>query len=395
MKRKHLHLEANGPDATGASRIVVLPEVLKKSKSYIELPAVLRLSKSAKDQWFSFHDQKYHPLGLVDKDGNKLYPAVEITVNIAVKNDTSYESRETTVPPSSDSVCWLRSIKSHIKKTIVVKAFCKEDASIQPLIQEIRVLDDNEFAAWNEGDERKQQEKDSHKALIQSDINIIDTSFPFRPLAPSELLEVLKETPGKGFDLQFRKYFRKEDVEAFVQEIRQPPIIEPVGTRARLDQPICTVTSPKPVQSVPFKGPLLEVVLPRTLLTALYNDQFIISPTFSAYSHSQTANDLRTKSPIESNFQFAKQPTVAAVFDALSEKSPSHPNTKEVIRFMKYHFESVFSQHLLYPEETNYLVPLIQSLEKERKLLANELGPIYLLRYLVFLVCSVNPSGTT
>ncbi|MFO0000509.1 MAG: hypothetical protein ACK559_05215, partial [bacterium] len=125
MKRKHLHLEANGPDATGASRIVVLPEVLKKSKSYIELPAVLRLSKSAKDQWFSFHDQKYHPLGLVDKDGNKLYPAVEITVNIAVKNDTSYENRETTVPPSSDSVCWLRSIKSHIKKTIVVKAFCK------------------------------------------------------------------------------------------------------------------------------------------------------------------------------------------------------------------------------------------------------------------------------
>jgi hypothetical protein len=127
----------------------------------------------------------------------------------------------------------------------------------------------------------------------------------------------------------------------------------------------------------------------------LYNDQFIISPTLCAYSHSQSANDLRgTKSPIESNFQFAKQPTVAAVFDALSEKAPSHPNTKEVIRFMKYHFESVFSQHLLYAEETIQLAPLIQSLERERKLLASEFGPIYLLRYLVFLVASVSPSGT-
>jgi len=135
-----------------------------------------------------------------------------------------------------------------------------------------------------------------------------------------------------------------------------------------------------------FDGPVLKLTLSSSLTTILLDDQAQVK---SLLHFHEAGFDIRVLEQMRSN---AQRPTVNELFLKLQDKLLHVPEVAKEIQHLRYCFEGLFEDNVLFKEEKIVLKSKIDAIRLSRSKFADNFGPYYFLRFIVFFALAANAS---
>lgn len=134
-------------------------------------------------------------------------------------------------------------------------------------------------------------------------------------------------------------------------------------------------------------GPVVKAVLSWTLVVALMDDKTLIESFFLIRNLDL---DMR---PIDQSRSNAQRPTVNELFHKLQHKMSFTSDCSNIVQHLRNTFEFLFEKNVLYTEEREMYKTKIDSIRSAQCKFADNFGPIYFLRFLVFVVTATDESS--
>jgi len=339
---------------------------------------------AAGDHWFKYN-QNWYTLAVVDENGVEVVANTE-TVNIVITfvSTSGVDVLPVTVSTKpTRGMFWFKSLDLYLFGSVAM-TFSSTSTfrghRLKPLVINIPVVKDIYGRTYSESELVR---RDKANDNVDSGISTLRK----------------RSTVGNGETVSNRdiKNQKRACIEPFFvsecDDVLPMPLSSAfLSSRHRFERHRGTYTNDERKSSKPkpggwsFDGPVLKLTLSSSLATTILDDQANVK---SLLHFHEADFDIRVLEQTRSN---AQRPTVNEMFLKLQDKMLHVPEIAKEIQHLRYCFEGMFENNVLFTEEKIVLKSKIDAIRLSRSKFGDNFGPYYFLRFIVFFALAAEAS---
>jgi len=359
--------------------------------------------KNADEQWMAWNDKLWYPMCIYDEStgqnvSKQVGVRVTLTVSFKAESGVEVDDVSLTAPPADkDGIFWFSCINPFLFGVITLtfsgdSKKKKSEYDIVPLVISIKVDKDKKGKGYADS-ELVKREVDTLTTEESTTAAATSSSAPSRKRALSEVGGAAPEKKVLAVPRKLLMPF----VSASDNILPMPSVPPLLSAKYRIERMVGTVgaaaaaastdgSSSTSATAATICGPVLQTELSTWLANAIRDDKAQVE-TYRFME--QWGIDIRPLDQARSNMQ---RPTSNELFLRLQKAAVQIPESEKSVQLLRNCFECMFENNILYTEEKAIFKSKLENIRHSTCKYADNFGPYYFLRFLVFFVTAADSS---